>query len=424
MTNHFIISKSLDGSEPSSLLVQLGLFSAHAILGISAVVATIGLSSFHPLTFVLIRGVCASTILLIVSHFYSISMGRERGILSGSRKDWSKFALSGFGIFSAQVCCITGIKLTSAVTATVWQPSAPIITAAVCMILGWEPFSFLRCVGILVAFLGCTVMVLGGEVERGIRSSSGDSSAFPHLLGQLFFLISCFGVSLYVLASKRIIGTTQGRYESVTITAWSYTFSAVYMLIFSILMSLNDSVISLLCPDCGSNIWHVPRHALPALIHFILFTSCVVYGLITWASRYATGTLVIGYTVVQPVASAILIQVLITAGLFKGCAFTDESDDNLDDVNMDDWNFDDAVVESYDICLEQPDIFTAIGAVGVFIGLMVVIYTEPKSCEDEDTVTSDMDYTDFDVGSTISEIQLRKSASDSSSNSDNNRCLV
>ncbi len=391
MTSSLEKDRSLDGNEPSLYLVLFGLFSVHVIFGISAVIATIGLSSFHPLTFALIRGISASTILLLVSHFYSISVGREGGILSGSLKDWSKFAIAGLGIFASQACYITGIKLSSAVAASVWQPSAPIITAAVCMIIGWEPFSLARCVGILVAFLGCAIMVLGGNEGP----SSGGKSTFSHILGQFFFLVNCFGASLFVLASKHIIGSTQGRYESVTITAWSYVASTSYMLIFSVFMSFSDTVTALLCPDCGSNIWHVPMHALPALVYFVLFTSCITYGLITWANRYATGTLVIGYTVVQPVASAILIQLLITGGLYRGCTFIDVSDDNNMDDYMDDLDLDDAGLESYDVCLEEPDIFTAIGAIGVFTGLMVLIYTEPKNVEDEETVHSDMDYTDF-----------------------------
>ncbi len=367
-----------DHGKPSSFLVNSSLISAQVIFGISAVVGTIGLPSFHPLTFALIRESCATVILLLAGHYYSISKGREEGILSGSLKDWSMFAISGLGIFGSQAFYIIGIKLSSAVAASVWQPSQPIITAAVCMILGWEPFSLSRCVGILVAFLGCAIMVMGGGGGAGEAiggEGSGDNGAFSQLMGQFSFLLNCFGSSLYVLASKTIIGT--GRYESVAITAWSYLVASFYMLIFSVLMSLSDTLSSFLCSDCVGNIWHVPKSAIPAMVFFVLFTSSGAYGLITWANKYATGTLVIGYTVMQPVASAVLIQMLVMGKLYKGC--TEE-------------------VESDEICLEQPDIFTAFGAIGVFTGLMVIIYTEPE--KDDDTEISDMDYADFEEEAT------------------------
>ena len=80
---------------PSQYLTNAALITAQVIFGISAVVGTIGLPSFHPLTFALIRESSATILLLIAAHFYSLSAGREEGILSGHLEDWRKFAISG-----------------------------------------------------------------------------------------------------------------------------------------------------------------------------------------------------------------------------------------------------------------------------------------------------------------------------------------
>jgi drug/metabolite transporter (DMT)-like permease len=362
--------------KPSSSTINIALVTAQVIFGVSAVVGAIGLPSFHPLTFALIREACATIVLLTAAHFVSLRAGRENGVFSGSfQEDLPKFVISGIGIFGSQAFYIIGIKLSSAVAASVWQPTQPILTAAVSMILGMEPFSFERCVGILVAFFGCAIMVLGGGGSAGeaIGGEGGDNGAFSQLMGQFSFFLNCCGASLYVLSSKTIIKT--GRYESVAVTGWSYAVASVLMLVFAILLSFSEGISRFLCSDCSEDIWHVPKSAIPAMVFFIFFTSSISYGLITWENKHASGTMVIGYSVLQPVASAVVIQLLVSMGLYEGCKAVHRF---LEDAS------DEEVMKA---CLELPDKFTFIGGIGVFCGLMAVIYTEPKAEKEVENIT-------------------------------------
>jgi hypothetical protein len=145
------------------------------------------------------------------------------------------------------------------------------------------------------------------------------------------------------------------------------------MAMFAILMSSSRNLSIFLCSDCDpDNIWHVPPSAIPAIIFFVLMTSSVCYGLMTWANKYATGTLVIGYTVMQPVASAVMIESLVILGLYEGCT---------------NHGMRTRALESVKPCLDEPDMFTVIGALGVFTGLMVLILTEPKEEDESDEAT-------------------------------------
>eukprot|EP00551_Chaetoceros_affinis_P016826 CAMPEP_0203700434 /NCGR_PEP_ID=MMETSP0091-20130426/31198_1 /ASSEMBLY_ACC=CAM_ASM_001089 /TAXON_ID=426623 /ORGANISM="Chaetoceros affinis, Strain CCMP159" /LENGTH=408 /DNA_ID=CAMNT_0050573707 /DNA_START=36 /DNA_END=1262 /DNA_ORIENTATION=+ len=384
---------STDVTTPKKFFVYSALISAQVIFGVSAVVGTIGLPSFHPLTFAIVRESNATIILLLAAHVVSLLAGREGGLLSGSfTKDWKLILISGLGIFMSQAFYIVGIKLSSAVAASVWQPSQPIITAAVCMVLGWEPFNLNRVLGILVAFLGCSIMVLGGGAATGESLGGGGteiSSAFSSLMGQVCFLVNCFGLTLYVLASKRVLAT--GRYESVTVTAWSYLTATFMMGVLSVVTSLSDSISFFLCSDCEEGIWHVPPSAIPALIWYIFMTSSTAYGLITWANKYASGTLVIGYTVLQPMASAILIQFLVSFGVYESCSVAEGGRSLL---------LGRLLGEVVEPCLDEPDKYTAFGAVGVITGLMVIIWTEPKGekagfVEDDDTEEDEVELTSF-----------------------------
>lgn len=356
-------SKKPAKGTPPPTFIHGSLCAAQVIFGISAVVGSIGLPAFHPLTFALVRESVASIILLSAAHVVSLRAGRANGLKSGSFKDFPKFLICGVGLFASQAFYIMGIKLSSAVAASVWQPTQPIFTAAACMVLGWEPYNMNRCIGIMIAFFGCAIMVLGGK-DPAVGGGDADGGVMANLVGQVFFFLNCCGSSLYVLSSKAVIKTE--RYESVAVTAWSYATASVIMFVFAGVLSLSEGTSRFLCSDCGDNVWHVPPSAIPAMIWFIVMTSSLSYGLITWANKYASGTMVIGYTVTQPVASAIVIQTLVSFGLFEGCQKVASRMLH-------------AGAGPRKACLDLPDKFTVIGAIGVFIGLMAIIYTEPKS---------------------------------------------
>ena len=222
-----------------------------------------------------------------------------------------------------------------------------------------------RVFGILLAFFGCSVMVLGGSGTATGESLGGDAEqingAFSNMMGQVSFFVNCLGSSLYVLASKKVLAT--GRYESITVTAWSYLTATFMMGIFALVMSMSETLSSFLCSDCEDGIWHVPSSAIPALVWYVLMTSSTAYGLITWANKYASGTLVIGYTVLQPMASAILIQVLITFGVNESCSMIEgmiEGGRSFLRERL--------MGEIVEPCLDEPDRYTAIGALGVMAG--------------------------------------------------------
>ena len=173
-----------------------------------------------------------------------------------------------------------------------------------------------------------------------------------------------------MLASKRVLKT--GRYESITVTAWSYLIATFMMAIFAVVLSWSETMSKFLCYDCEGSIWNVPTSAIPALIWYIIMTSSTAYGLITWANKYASGTLVIGYTVLQPMASAMLIQMLIMFGLFEGCSVL-----TSDTRSLMLHRFMEELVKP---CLDEPDRYTAFGAIGVVTGKLNKYAAEIVAC--------------------------------------------
>ena len=90
------------------------------------------------------------------------------------------------------------------------------------------------------------------------------------------------GTSLYVIISKPLVA----RYSAVTVTAWAYICGAVYSVTTAIVVNSNEAAVHFVAPDIAfEDAWTVPSSAVWPLAYWIVFNSCVAYGLITFVSQ-------------------------------------------------------------------------------------------------------------------------------------------
>lgn len=344
-------SSSSKNRAPSSALVNSSLILGQVFFGLGSVIAALGLPACNPFAFALYRETSAGFILQGASIWSRRKDASGSYMLNPIYRNPVRFLLLGLAIFTNQAGAIVGIKLSGPIAAAIWQPSQPIMTAAICMALRWEPFNPWRVVGIGIAFGACALMVL-------LSNKGADAVANPtsNIVGNLLFFVNCLGTSLYVILSKKVLRL----YASVTVTAWSYTIAALFMVVTALLASTSTSVMTFLCPDCKST-WKIPSGAFFALSYFILCNSVAAYAIMTWANQYATGTLVMGFTVLQPVTAALLTLLLLGVGAYSSCAEKNGGP-----------------------CLDPPGWGSACGIMGVFAGLYLVITTEPKRPLDDD----------------------------------------
>ena len=364
----------MKAQSPERYLVHLALISAEVFFGLGGVVGALSLPATHPLKFALHRELWAGLVLLGISaYFQGKKDARSKDdakppltTTSSNTTQWRRFVLLGFILFGIQSGFIVGLKMAGPLTASVWMPTKPIFTAAISMTLGWEPVRQKRIVGIGLAFVGCVAMVAAKKTKVDNSGNLQDVSADInlYLVGIMFLFCNVVCAPLYVTLSKSVLKL----YPAVTITAWAYTFAVPFMLVANLIASIWPGLDELLCPECPTNdgLLHVPSGAIPALLYYIFFASVGAYGLLTWANQHATSTLVMGYTVLQPVTSAFLITCLLLFGWVPEC--TKLSADAKDHA-----------------CLDYPTAGTLWGMIGVFGGLAMIISTEPKQRQAEDT---------------------------------------
>ena len=332
---------------PSRALVHAALIATQVIFGAGAVVGKLGLPAFNPLVFAAIREGLAGP-LLAAAAVATTGLGP-----SAARPHWRRFAFLAATIYLNQGCMIVGLKLSSAVVGSVWQPSIPVFTSLIAVSLGWEPPSGRRLGGIAVAFASCAALVACSAAEENDGGGGANASLGRMLAGNCLFFVNCLATALYVLGSKPLLTARDGALPALCVTAWSYCLASVLMVLTAAGFGASAALSSFICADCERGAWHVPPGARWALAYWVVFQSCVSYALMTWGNKHASASLVSGYAVLQPVTSAALTELVVLAGLYANC------DDNDDDDCL-------APVGAADLW-----------ALGIFLGLYFVITSEP-----------------------------------------------
>lgn len=391
--------------------IHAALATANVMFGLGSIVGALGLApATNPLAFTFVREVIAGVLLLTLSFWVGRSRSsssqqvvvvvvndhhqnteKEAGDCNCSslyhhdylvlplRRHFPKFCLLGLLLFINQGAYIVGIQLAGPVTGSVWQPTSPILTAGISM-LCWkkwgmhgERWNVTRFTGVLVAFAGCASMVLLSDYrqennDKKAQHSGGSLTAF--WIGNVCFFSNCLAMSFYVLQSKQLLSI----YPSLTVIGWSYMIASLCMFLAAFLSSVWGSMEHLICPTCNTKqgtttFLHIPRETIPALAYYIIAMSVGSWGLIVWSNQYATGTLVVGYNVIQPVVSLFFTIMIL---LFRWVAECSDDDDD-DEANN-------SAVSSSLPCLNEPGIETLCGMLGVACGLYLVIQTEPSTC--------------------------------------------
>eukprot|EP00301_Raphidiophrys_heterophryoidea_P011364 c1738_g1_i1.p1 GENE.c1738_g1_i1~~c1738_g1_i1.p1 ORF type:complete len:419 (+),score=98.14 c1738_g1_i1:44-1258(+) len=331
------------------LLANVALAAAQISFGISTVIGELGLPAVNPVLFGFVREGIAGPMLVAMALF---STRNSKYPAVPRRVDVPRYALCGAALFVNQFCAITGIKLAGAVAQSVWQPTQPIMSLILALLIGYEKFSLLKVLGILFAFASVTFMVLFDAEDSKAHSTGAAVS------GNILFFTNCMGAATYVVASKPLLRN----YTSLTVTGFSYMFASVMMGIACVIVNSSDVLLRFVCPpsdddksanrndSCGNG-WSIPVGAVGALVYWILMTSIFSYCLITWGNKYADASLVSAYSVLQPVSTAVTTFILI--------AVTGPPHFNLHGPNLGD-----------------------LGVVGIFLGLSLVIFDAKRKIQD------------------------------------------
>eukprot|EP01084_Bolivina_argentea_P290086 498228_1 len=334
---------------PPLAILHFALVVVQIACGGGAIIAKIGLPSTNPVLFGLIREGISGPILMFIAY----AKHKEFPPI----KELSSFILPGIFMFLNQFCFIVGIKMSSSIIASAWQPAQGILAVIYGLCFGTEQYiDRYKISGILISLSGAIFMILFQN-----KNDSGNNDFWSTFGGSILFYLNTSGSALYLIFSKPILS----KYPLTIITGLSYMVASICMLIAALIVSNIPMLLNAVCSDCNGKAWNVPVVTMYALIYWILVESVGQYACVTWCNQYTSPSIVSVYTVLQPVVSVIIAQILIMAGYSKCNPHKTTSQNPSDCIYGPYWN--------------------DMGAIPIAIGLCCVIYSSVLEKQKEET---------------------------------------
>ncbi|KAI3876964.1 hypothetical protein MKX03_012295 [Papaver bracteatum] len=311
-----------------SALAMAQIFSAGYQI-ISSVALHAGINQ---IVFCVYRDLIALSLLAPVAYFRD----KRTRLPINSSLLMSFFFLGLTGVFGNQLLFLIGLGYTNPVYAAATQPAIPVFTFVFAAFMGTEKVNLLKTEGQLkvggtiVCVSGAILMVLfkgpaifgnnvsellhGAVINDLIAGAQPEPAGWlisgllatgltKFHIGMLCLFGNCFCLTAYLSLQAPLLLKYP---DSLSVTAYSYFFGAMLMVIAGI--SATD----------GNTVWTLTRSELVAVLYGGIVASAINYGAITWSNKILGPALVALYMPLQPFAAAFLSKIFLGSSIYLG----------------------------------------------------------------------------------------------------------
>ena len=258
-----------------NLQAHLALFIAQLLYAVSFVLAKdVTKNYISPFGLVVFRAGGAALLLWITQIIFI----KEKT----DKKDILKFLLLAvFGVAINQTLFLTGLNLTSPISAAIMMITTPILVLIIAAIVIRERITFLKSIGVIIGFTGAAVLMYTSGMENGNEDNP---------LGDLFVLLNALSWGTYLVLVKPLMK----KYHTITILSWVFLFG--FFLVLP--LGFNQAV---------SVHWEIFTPAAWFKFLFIIIgTTYLAYILNTYALKALSPSIVSAYIYLQPVLTAMI----------------------------------------------------------------------------------------------------------------------
>lgn len=300
-------------------------------------VAVSGDTPINVWLFVLIRDVGASLLLLLAAAVHT-----RCGSTFWPAKSYAyRLVLVGFcGIWGSQFLGAIAIKSVGAVTFQAMQPSQPVVTFFLSVLLGSEfvllfprrrprlsdeavaaslydyrlcLYGWLKVFGILLTVSGAVLLVvMKASSTTHAPATRTNSKSTDGVMGAIALFLQVLLGSLYSIIQKKILTD----HPAIVVCAWGYVAGCLLIILTIVICAPLTSFFpgtKSIIPDVLSfDFWHVPAASVLPLVYAIVMMSAVGYALMSWVNQKTSAFFV---TLFYPV-SAVMAELF--AYLFVG----------------------------------------------------------------------------------------------------------
>lgn len=259
--------------------LTLVLILVQVLFGGLAVAGKFVLPHIPPFAFALCRLAAAAVVLFAV----------ERAVVRSRRpppRDLAAFAfLALLGVVLNQGLFLSGLQRTTASHAVLLVSTIPAFTLLVATLRKDEKATAMKVLGLALSFGGVALLVLSAGLDLAAGST----------VGNLLIAANALSYSIYLVLSRPYLG----RYDPLTVVAWTFVFGTLEMALFGVPQLLRVDWAAL---DAAA--WTAFGYALVG-------ATILTYGLNNWALRHAPASKVASFVYLQPLVGVLLAWLIL-----------------------------------------------------------------------------------------------------------------
>ncbi|KAJ0252669.1 EamA domain-containing protein [Hirschfeldia incana] len=237
------------------------------------------------------------------------------------------------GVFGTQLLFLIGLSYTNPTYAAAIQPSIPVFTFLLAVMMGTEKVNLFKMEGLMK--VGGTIICVSGalvlvffrgpalfgnqdaeftpktviidrsesELHGWLVSSFLDLGLDLWHIGVVCLVVECMCMAAFIAVQAPVLK----KYPAyLSVTAYSYFFGASIMITTAFRFVREPKE------------WHLTQSEILAVIFAGVFASALNYGLLTWSNKILGAALVSLYNPLQPAASTFLSTIFLGSAIYLG----------------------------------------------------------------------------------------------------------